>query len=72
MGEGNALAPTRFGPGPVFVYPGAQAYVNLSGTVANDFFVSGVGSTEANGGIFGQGLFIDPKRRLVIDWRLDD
>ncbi|MFN3407973.1 MAG: beta strand repeat-containing protein [Limisphaerales bacterium] len=45
---------TGFGTGPVYVYPGAQAFVFESGqtdvVVTNDFYIAGFGTAEDKGG----------------------
>jgi fibronectin-binding autotransporter adhesin len=55
QGRVQAGSASSFGTGPVSVFPGAQAFLNNAGTFANDFFVSGIGTTEANGGITAPG-----------------
>lgn len=43
-GSANAL-----GVGPVYVYPGGQAFINNGTTITNAFFISGIGTTESAG-----------------------
>ncbi len=50
QGRVQASSTGSFGTGPVFVYPGAEAFLNNNGTFANSFTISGIGATESNGG----------------------
>jgi fibronectin-binding autotransporter adhesin len=41
--------PAAMGTGPVYVFPGGQAFLNNGTTYANAFFLSGAGTTESGG-----------------------
>jgi autotransporter-associated beta strand protein len=54
-GTGN---PTGFGTGPVYIFPGAQAFPSGVGTgvnIANNFFIAGFGIASENDGAFRLG-----------------
>ena len=38
---------SAFGTGPVHIYPGGHTFLNTGGNFTNNFFVSGIGSTES-------------------------
>ena len=46
-GRLRAQTVTGFGTGPVYVAAGGQAYLNVTGTYANQFFISGKGFIES-------------------------
>lgn len=54
QGRVQMSAEGAFGTGPVYVFPGGHAFLN-TGTVTNDFYISGLGSTEASGNSTGPG-----------------
>lgn len=40
-----------FGTGPVTIYQGGQVFANANGIFPNNFFITGNGTTETNGGV---------------------
>jgi fibronectin-binding autotransporter adhesin len=50
------------GTGPVYVAPGAQAYIDTGSTFSNNFFISGKAHTEAN----AAGNFVGGALRLAV------
>jgi autotransporter-associated beta strand protein len=46
--QGSSIG--SFGLGPVYVFPGGEAFLNNNGTYTNNFFLSGNGTTETSGG----------------------
>jgi len=48
-GRVQAGTATAFGTGPVYIFPGGQAYDNNSSTWTNKFFIAGFGTAESAG-----------------------
>jgi autotransporter-associated beta strand protein len=50
QGRVQASNTNSFGSGPVYIFPGGEAFFNTGGSWTNAFFISGIGTTETQSG----------------------